>query len=66
MLVHESKRRSMSMAAPHSLVDVEVLLTREEALNGLLAMQMIVSAGMKRHKQKKIGPEGPTKFQMCG
>jgi hypothetical protein len=56
----------MPMAAPHSLVHVEVLLTREEALSGLLAMQMIISAGMKRHKQKKIGPEGPTKFQMCG
>ena len=47
MLVHESKRRSMSMAAPHSLVDVEVLLTIEEALSGLLAMQMIVS---RRHE----------------
>lgn len=39
----ESKRRSVAMAAPNSLVHVEVLLTREEALNGLLAMQMIVN-----------------------
>ena len=39
----ESKRRSVAMAAPHSLVHVEVLITREEALNGLLAMQMIVN-----------------------
>jgi hypothetical protein len=43
----ESKRRSVAMAAPHSLVHVEVLLTREEALNGLLAMQMIVN---RRHE----------------
>jgi hypothetical protein len=43
----ESKRRSVAMAAPNSLVHVEVLLTREEALNGLLAMQMIVN---RRHR----------------
>ena len=43
----ESKRRSVAMAQPNSLVHVEVLLTREEALNGLLAMQMIVS---RRHE----------------
>jgi hypothetical protein len=43
----ESKRRSVAMAEPNSLVHVEVLLTREEALNGLLAMQMIVN---RRHE----------------
>jgi hypothetical protein len=31
------------MAEPNSLVHLEVLLTREEALNGLIAMQMVVN-----------------------
>ena len=39
----ESKRRSVAMAEPNSLVHLEVLLTREEALNGLLAMQIVVN-----------------------
>ena len=39
----KSKRRSVAMAAPNPLVHVEVLLTREEALNGILTMQMIVN-----------------------
>ena len=39
----ESKRRSVAMAEPNSVVHLEVLLTREEALNGLIAMQMVVN-----------------------